>query len=312
MRAIELRQLRYFAILGKELHFGRAAALAFVTQSALSQQVAKLEDLVGVQLFERDHRGVTLTSAGSALLKETDQIFLQIDHALRSARMAAGKQEFQLSIGLVEYTNLPFIPPALIRLQALYPDVKISKHEMNTVQQAAALAKGGIDIGFGVLFSSAEADSSMQVAPMLKANWSVLIRRGSNLSRLSRLRVEDLAAEKLIIFSRAVNPPLYDSVVADCNTAGFKPNFIYETLQSQVGIALVHQGLGVMLGATYVFVSIPDALEYKIIDGFGPLVVHRLCRSHEANPLILDFMDIAAEEALAVQTRLDGYLENGA
>ena len=67
MKAIELRQLRYFSILARELHFGRAADLASITQSALSQQIAKLEELVGAQLLNRDRRGVThLTNTAKA------------------------------------------------------------------------------------------------------------------------------------------------------------------------------------------------------------------------------------------------------
>jgi DNA-binding transcriptional LysR family regulator len=114
MKAIELRQLRYFSILARELHFGRAADLASITQSALSQQIAKLEELVGAQLLNRDRRGVTLTASGEALRNSADPIFAQVERALREAQDAAGGRESRISIGLVEYANLPFIPPALI------------------------------------------------------------------------------------------------------------------------------------------------------------------------------------------------------
>jgi DNA-binding transcriptional LysR family regulator len=96
------------------LHFGCAADLAFVAQSALSQQVAKLEDLVGVQLFDRDRRSITLTPSGEVLRDGIGKIFTRVDHVLRSTREAGEDNEFKLSIGLVEYTNLPFIPPALV------------------------------------------------------------------------------------------------------------------------------------------------------------------------------------------------------
>lgn len=101
MRAIELRQLRYFWLLAKELHFGRAAELAFVTQPALSQQIAKLEALMGVQLLIRDRRHVTLTPAGISLRDDAQALFEQLDQALRRARGATTDQEFKISIGLV-------------------------------------------------------------------------------------------------------------------------------------------------------------------------------------------------------------------
>ena len=147
LKTLELRQLRYFSVLARELHFGRAAEAVYVTQPALSQQIAKLEELVGAPLFVRESRGVTLTPAGAALRDGIEQVFAQLNMALRAARDAGERRAFTLSVGLVEYTNLPFIPPALIRLQALYPDVNIVRHEMNAKRQLAALATDEIDVG---------------------------------------------------------------------------------------------------------------------------------------------------------------------
>jgi len=88
MRGIELRQLRYFAILAQELHFRKAAELAFITQPALSQQISKLEEIVGVTLFQRDGRTVALTPAGVMLQQETAKMFDQLQRALRLTREA--------------------------------------------------------------------------------------------------------------------------------------------------------------------------------------------------------------------------------
>ena len=303
MRAIELRQLRYFSILAKELHFGRAAELAFVTQPALSQQVAKLEELVGVQLFDRNRRGVALTPSGEALRDGIEKVFEQIESALKAARKAGEHGEFKLSVGLVEYTNLPFVPPALIRLQALYPDVTIARHEMNAVQQVAALALNQIDVGFGVPIEPMPGNAPVRAQPLLESGWALLMRREHRLAGLGRLQLDDLAAERLIVPARAVNGPLYDSVIAHCSRAGFRPNIVYETMQSQVGMTLVEQGLGVMLGATYVFASIPQSLTWRPIDGFDALTVKMFTRPDERNALILDFIELAIEEARRVQAR---------
>jgi len=304
MRSIELRQLRYFSILAKELHFGRAADLAFVSQPALSQQIAKLEEQVGMQLFVRDRRQVTLTPSGAALRDGLDKVFAQIELSLRLAREAGDHATFELSIGLVEYTNLPFVPPALIRLQSLYPDVKIVRHEMNSVQQIDALAKRQIDVGFGVPTAPLPAHAQLQCVPLLTTGWSLLMRADHRLASLEQLEIGDLASERVIIFARAVNPPLYDIAVERCRAAGFMPNFVYETMQSQVGYALVEQGLGIMLGAAYVFTSLPAGLLARPIEGFDALTVHRFSRPDESNPLILDFIDIATEEARRVQLHM--------
>jgi len=76
------------------------------------------------------------------------------------------------------------------------------------------------------------------------------------------------------------------------------------TMQLQVRLSLVAQGLGVLLGAEYVFAALPADLLCRPIDGFDQLTVHCFARADESNPLILDFMEIAAEEAMRVQLRL--------
>jgi DNA-binding transcriptional LysR family regulator len=303
MRALELRQLRYFSILARELHFGRAADVAYVTQSALSQQVAKLEELVGTPLFIRSPRGVKLTAAGEALRDGIEKVLGQLDIALRAAREAGSAQNFTLSIGLVEYTNLPFIPPALTRLQALYPDVNIVRHEMNAGRQMAALPTDEIDVGFGVPVGQAEQKAHISAERLLDSGWSLLMRRTHRFAQRKRLRIEELAGERLIVPARAVNGPLYDSLLAHFADANVKPNIVYETTQSQVGIALVDQGLGSLLGASYVFASVPESLSHSPVDGFDPLAVQIFFREHERSPLVLDFIELAIEEARRTQVR---------
>jgi DNA-binding transcriptional LysR family regulator len=301
MKALELRQLRYFSVLARELHFGRAADVAYVTQPALSQQIAKLEDLVGTPLFIRSPRGVTLSAAGEVLRDGIDKVLDQLDIAIRGAREVGNAQTFTLSIGLVEYTNLPFIPPALIRLQALYPDVNIVRHEMNAARQMAALVMDGIDVGFGVPVEPPEPKAHISAKRLLDSGWCLLMRRTHRFAQRKRLRIEELAGERLIIPARAVNEPLYDSLLAHFAKANIKPNIVYETTQSQVGTALVEQGLGSLLGADYVFASVPESLVHCPVDGFDPLGVQIFFREHERSPLVLDFIELAVEEARRAQ-----------
>src|SRR5688500_13952604 len=86
---MELRQLRYFVTLAEELHFGRAAARQHIVQSALSQQLSRLERELEVLLLERSTHHVQLTPAGSALLVEARQILAHVERARHATRHAA-------------------------------------------------------------------------------------------------------------------------------------------------------------------------------------------------------------------------------
>jgi len=305
MRGIELRQLRYFAILAQELHFRRAADLAFISQPALSQQISKLEETVGVALFLRDGRKVELTAAGAMLHQELDKMFDQLQRALRLTREAASAREFRLSIGMVEYTNLPFIPPALMRMQAAYPGLKVQRHEMHAGLQAEALGKDVIDVGVGVPASMPAGGDGIDAQPLLSGPWVAVLRDDHPLAARARISIDDLRDQRLILFERPVVPHLHDMLVAACRRAGFAPNVVYETQQAQVGVAMVGEGVGVMLGAAYIFCAPPPGVTTREIAGLEPLVVHMFTRSGERDALVLEFMELVAEEARRTQVTLD-------
>jgi DNA-binding transcriptional LysR family regulator len=305
MRGIELRQLRYFAILAEELHFRKAADLAFITQPALSQQISKLEDFVGVPLFVRDGRKVMLTPAGAVLQQELGKMFEQLQRALRLTREAGDEREFLLSIGMVEYTNLPFIPPALVRLRESYPGLKVVRHEMHSGLQLDALSKDMIDVGVGVPAFMPTVDSGIEAIPVLSGPWVAVMRADHALAGRHTLSVADLAGERLVFFERLVVPHLYDTLVNACRRAGFTPNFVYETQQVQMGIAMACEGAGLMLGAAYIFTALPAGVTMRPISDMGQLTVHLFMRSAERDMLVHAFAELATEEAFRIQVLLN-------
>jgi len=144
---MELRQLRYFVALAEELHFGRAAARQHIVQSALSQQLSRLERELKVLLLERSTHHVQLTPAGSALLVEARQILAHVERAANTTQQAA-RLSPTLRVGTVDpgYDSMPQI---LRRLQQRYPELEIHLVEAGVPQQYELLADGRLDVGFG-------------------------------------------------------------------------------------------------------------------------------------------------------------------
>src|SRR3954452_12267148 len=120
---MELRQLRYFVALAEELHFGRAAARQHIVQSALSQQLSRLERELHVLLLERSTHHVQLTPAGSALLPEARQILADVERA-RNAAQRAARPSATLRVGTVD-AGYDSVPQILRRLQQHYPELEI-------------------------------------------------------------------------------------------------------------------------------------------------------------------------------------------
>ena len=103
---MELRQLRYFVGIAEEGSFLRAARRLNVSQPPLSIQIKNLEEELGVQLFERSNRGVTLTVAGTAFFDETRAVLARLDHAKETALKAGRGDIGVVSIGFVSIAGL--------------------------------------------------------------------------------------------------------------------------------------------------------------------------------------------------------------
>src|SRR5919106_3584057 len=145
--AIELRLLRYFAVVAEELHVGHAAARLFISQPALSQQIRALEEQVGLALFVRHPRGMELTEAGEALLEEarallgsSERFEASVDE-LRRGRTAS--MQVDLPPGLPQ----TLLPELLASFRQKEPDARVEVRELTTPEQLAALRDGSLDLG---------------------------------------------------------------------------------------------------------------------------------------------------------------------
>lgn len=298
MSPIDIKHLRYFVGVADELHFGRAAAKLMVTQPALSQQIAALEAILGVQLLIRDRRGVVLTAAGEVFRGQAIGVLAQMETMVEVTRRTAFQNEQRIAIAMVEYTDLPFIVPALTQLQKLYPNVKISRKEMVSTQQIKALIAHQIDIGIGVLLANENQAAKISTRFVIDGRWLLAVPSMHRLAQAKVIHLTDLVDENLIIFSRNINEPLYDAVLASFQGAKIEPNFVYETTQAQIGLRIVKDSGGLMLGADYVLRERHDGIVYVPIEGLPDLKVHIFWREQESSGLVLDFVEFLAEAAL--------------
>lgn len=110
---IELRHLRYFVAVAEELHFGRAALRLHLAQPPLSQQIRRLETIVGSPLFTRTSRAVKLTSAGEVFLQRARRTLLTVREDLEEARSVARGEIGSLKVGFIGSCMLTAIPALL-------------------------------------------------------------------------------------------------------------------------------------------------------------------------------------------------------
>ncbi len=142
-------QLRLFLVLAEELHFGRAAERAFMTQPALSRQIAALEANLGLQLVERTSRAVELTAAGRALLPRVRSAVA----AMAELRQAAGRQAREISghlvIGFIGgEAAMPYTHAILTELRSAHRHLTVEMRTLGLTEQIGALTRGEVDAAF--------------------------------------------------------------------------------------------------------------------------------------------------------------------
>src|ERR1700733_5372499 len=120
-RDIELRHLRYFVAVAEELHFGRAAQRLHLAQPPLSQQIRKLEDILGHALFTRTSRAVRLTAAGETLLERARRTLQNVQEDLDEARSVGRGEVGSLRVGFIGSAMLTPLPAMLGHYPPQYP-----------------------------------------------------------------------------------------------------------------------------------------------------------------------------------------------
>jgi len=241
---VELRHLRYFVAVAEELHFGRAAERLHIAQPPLSQQIRRLERLLGVTLFHRTNRRVELTDAGRAFLVEARLTLAQADHAAEVASRAARGEIGQLVVGYMASAELNVFPRLLPVFRKRHPDIELVFQLLGASEQLQALRDGVIHAGF---FRLPATDPALVVKPIVREPLVVVLPERHALARRRSLALSALRDERVLSFPRRFAPGYYDALMAICRRAGLAPNVVHESTRLHTILSLVAAGRGVML-----------------------------------------------------------------
>ncbi|MGE0488287.1 MAG: hydrogen peroxide-inducible genes activator [Vulcanimicrobiota bacterium] len=154
MNRISMKQLRYFKALAQHRHFGRAAEACAVSQPALSSQISKLEEILGLHLVERGTRRTHLTGLGEAFAARVRDILRAVDELSSFARSAHGPMAGELSIGAIPTIAPYLLPQAIQNLHKHYPGLEIRPREAVTQKLVADLLDARLDAALMALPSS--------------------------------------------------------------------------------------------------------------------------------------------------------------
>jgi DNA-binding transcriptional LysR family regulator len=217
--ALDPRLLRAFTVLAEELHFGRAARRLHVAQPAVSQQLQRLEDQLGVRLFARSTQHVSLTAEGEALLPYARQAVAAAAAVERAAREAAGSLEATLEVGFSPGVHY-LAERALARLSESDPQVRVHAIAANTGAVARQVADGKLEIGLG--FATAPT-RGVRLEAIAEVRAVVAVASGDPLASRRGVALRDLSGRRFAQVDPLEGPGYNGAVRELCLEAGFEP-----------------------------------------------------------------------------------------
>jgi DNA-binding transcriptional LysR family regulator len=276
---MQFRFLKYFCVLGEELHFGRAASRLSITQPPLSAAVKALELDLGVKLLVRTSKVVQLTPAGAAFLVEANAILDRVAQAQSIARGVDRGTHGRLDVSTAGSLLFREVPLVLSNFRRALPGVDAVLHELSTHEQLQALSRGQVQVAF---INGATTPPRLKSIGLQSDVFALCVHEHHRLARRRRVGLEELHDEKFVMLSRPGAPAQHDVLLAQLRAAGIDPQTADEARSWITIVALVAQDDGValipsslrnarMAGVRFVALE-PDALPAPAMMVWNPAV----------------------------------------
>ncbi|MEV6411089.1 LysR family transcriptional regulator [Kribbella sp. NPDC051718] len=265
---MDLRLVEAFVVVAEELNVGRAAVKLHLTQPSLSRQVAALERELEVELFARVKKRFVLTAAGQTFLRGARELLQQAELTKRDAQRVHRGELGTLRLRFVQSATFEALPRLLGAFREAQPDVVLDLETMTTIRQTRALREGRIDVGlYRPLPGSSDGLSQRVISqdPLVAA-----LPAKHPLATRKRIRLQELAGDDFVLYTRATGPSVHDAIVGYCQDAGFTPRIAQEAGDVQTIVSLVAAGLGVSLLIAPTPQIDPDAVVYRELSDHLP------------------------------------------
>lgn len=197
---MDIRVLKYFLAVVREENITKAADILHVTQPTLSRQLSKMEEDLGVQLFLRGKKGITLTEEGLLLRRRAEEIVELADKAERELTEHEELIDGEVSIGSGELASVKLLPELFRTFKERYPRVLFDIYTGNADQIKQRLDNGLVD--FGILLEPVSIDKYDFIRFDVKERWVILMRPNSPLAQKEFVTVDDLKNTPLILPKR--------------------------------------------------------------------------------------------------------------
>jgi DNA-binding transcriptional LysR family regulator len=241
---MELSQLRYLVALAEERHFTRAAAREHIAQPALSQQIRRLEDELGLALVDRTTRRVEMTEAGHQLVARARRVLAELDAAYTEMQAIRGMDVGHVTVGALHTMGLVDLSLVLAIFHRRHPGVELTVREQSSEELAEMLRADELDLAFLSVTERIESHG-LACHQLISEELMVIVPHDHPLAARKRVKMRELAGEQFIAFRPGAR--LRELLVGAGRQAGFEPQVKLESNESQRIRRLVARGMGVAI-----------------------------------------------------------------
>jgi LysR family carnitine catabolism transcriptional activator len=298
-----LRQIEGFLLASETRSFSRAAEAMHISQSAFSQLIRELENSLGVRLFDRTTRRVTMTDAGEAMYRKMSGAIDAIDEACDEARAITRIERGHLTLGTMSSLASGLVTRALGRLRRDFPGITVAMQEGGNGEIVAKATKGEIDLA---VCAQTENAPGLSFTPFFDDELVVVAPVGHRLAGAGNIKWSDLDGESFLM-------PLRHSSSYDHIAAGMAKNNISLTAEYEIStlftaLSMARSGFGLNFISRMVMPDVNmEGLSAIRVENppIRKIGVYRR-NDRTASPVALKFEDLLRSEVSAAQRRLQG------
>lgn len=255
----DLRHLRNFRFLAEELNFTRAAGRAHVSQSSLSEQIRRLEDILGVRLFDRSPHHVRLTEAGEVLYRELPALLDHVGRVLETTRLAGGHPRRRLRIAYSSSMALNSPMPRIVQaFRQAYPQTDTVLLEHSSTDFERMLTEGDVDCFF---IPNPPAHTRISNIPILFDPVLCCLPPGHRLAERREVLLEDLRDIPVILPTAGARFGVF--VVSALSAAQIEPRVVANISQPTVLLTMVSTGAGASFIPSSLAGLVPDGVPLR-------------------------------------------------
>ena len=235
----DFHDIKEFIVLAKELNYQEASERLYISPSTLSKHIAGLEKSLGVALFDRTTRSVTLTKYGQTFLGYAEKMIETYDECSEALNELKVDADHHLKVGFLSRLEQCGIIEVLSEFPSRYPGISIEM--LPTISPLDLLSSGKCDFVFDTDSHPDEVKSLL----FKKDNLVAVLPHGHELENREFIELSWLSREKFIVHRDTFNDPAGLDVGKLCEEAGFKPNIIMDASYTSTIVKLVRQGQGI-------------------------------------------------------------------